>query len=1577
MRPSYVAKSATIANGVQNMLKRLTCLIIVLLLASVAAAGVIEREFSFEPVQVTNDGVYDHFILEGLESYGEPGEPVLPMLAYTLLVPAGEELVAVRMIDGEWETLTQTTYPVPGSAVMPLSKWRQTELTPNPEIYQGASRFPAEPIHDIQTGFLRGHSLGSFLLNPIRWQPNTGITEQLRHVRLELITEPSYRAQEALRLLRGDDYSVKLLSVITDDLDQLGAYPIQQDRELDEVPLNFLIICDESHAEAWEEYAEFKRSIGMQTAVITTQDIYDEFEGNDHQDQIRNAIIDYYYSHWVNYILLGGDVAFVPYRGFYAVVQGQEEDSNIPADLYYAGLDGTWNTDNDNRWGESNEADLYQEVCIGRAPITSIPMIQTWIDKQIRLQAQPVVNEVTNALMVGEDLGWTAWGGDYMDEIWHGSDNYGYRTYGFTPVWNVQSLYDTPNYTWPVQELFNRLNSGFYMVHHLGHANVTYALKASLGQINNTNMTNNGMNHTYYLTYTQGCYCGAFEQGSITEKWTTIDNGAFAFISNSRYGWGSGNDTNGPSQRYHRQFVDAIFYENIFNLGDINRDSKHDNAPNINGSCMRWCYYEINLFGDPTIDIYSSTAEEFDVDCPVVCEIGEDGLVITVNGVENALVSVCRNGELLENALTDEAGVATVDLLIDQPGPLDVSITAHNHVPYFTQIIAIAPDEGYPNIQGVSVHDEVTGNGNGQADYGETVEIALEVVNRGLAAIQSLSVTAISLSPWLTIEPQPMGAENLDPNEGTTLTFPVQVSPITPDNTRAQIALSVIADDLNRNIDINVDLHAPRLTLRLIEINDENDGDGDYRLEPGEVGEVTFELTNDGTSDLNNVVLSLSATDPALQQIITNPEVIEVAADETIVIQNMVSITVAEEANDPCRAWLLCELTREDGYRYSVYKAIEIGGFFENLEREVEGWTHYSTAGWGDQWHVSDYRNWTHEGSHSWKLGGEGGANYADHLDAFLELPPIERTGPLTLSFRHWIDAEISRNYPGDCYDGGRVELSYDGEEWERIPMAGYNYSTRGTGPFGVDVMVYSGHIDWEEQSYTIYGQGMLYIRFHFGSDVGTTAEGWYIDDISLTMPDLLYYPSGFQGELEDGIVHLEWNTPMGELDEAAELLGFIVYRNSHAITNVIMETSYDDVLISEPSGIYEYEVSACYNRGISPPCDPIEIEWTQNIFNLTIPLRANYFEMISSYVVPEDLNAAQVFGNVNDLVIVYQSNGGIYLPPRINTIGALTMTQAYRILCESQSEVTFTGARLDPTTQYTLTRGPWQWFGYPFDVPVPIETALASVADQVDIVITDDGRMWLPHMHINTIGNMQPGEGYMTIVLETVTFQYVTERLLTATPPNNVAENSSLNSSVATGLPYAVLVQISPQILALDPSTIELWDNEQLVGNAVIQEEQEIIPVVAWEGSDEYHLAGFHDGAPITFVVKKADGSKIDIAQPEASACFGEGAYAQVNLDLVPTDLPADFRVEATYPNPFNPVFTVPFSLPEKGEVAIALFNILGQKVFSGRHLYEAGVHRYLFTTDQTRQPLVSGVYFLQVEFQGVSRIQKIVLLK
>jgi hypothetical protein len=113
---------------------------------------------------------------------------------------------------------------------------------------------------------------------------------------------------------------------------------------------------------------------------------------------------------------------------------------------------------------------------------------------------------------------------------------------------------------------------------------------------------------------------GGFDQGysgnseAISEHFVYTEHGAIAVIMNARYGWYSPGTTHGPSQYFDYEFFDAIYTENIKNLGAANDDSKTDNAgAAMSDAYLRWCYLELNLHGDPHTEILEPVKYDHDI----------------------------------------------------------------------------------------------------------------------------------------------------------------------------------------------------------------------------------------------------------------------------------------------------------------------------------------------------------------------------------------------------------------------------------------------------------------------------------------------------------------------------------------------------------------------------------------------------------------------------------------------------------------------------------------------------------------------------------------------------------------------------------------------------------------------------------------------------------------------------------------------------------------------------------------------------------------------------------------------------
>tara|TARA_B100000029_G_scaffold497744_1_gene565674 strand:- start:6794 stop:9517 length:2724 start_codon:yes stop_codon:yes gene_type:complete len=100
---------------------------------------------------------------------------------------------------------------------------------------------------------------------------------------------------------------------------------------------------------------------------------------------------------------------------------------------------------------------------------------------------------------------------------------------------------------------------------------------------------------------------------------------------------------------------------------------------------------------------------------------------------------------------------------------------------------------------------------------------------------------------------------------------------------------------------------------------------------------------------------------------------------------------------------------------------------------------------------------------------------------------------------------------------------------------------------------------------------------------------------------------------------------------------------------------------------------------------------------------------------------------------------------------------------------------------------------------------------------------------------------------------------------------------------------------------------------------------------------------------------------------------------------LPTDYELSQNFPNPFNAVTTLRFSVPEESSVSIAVYDLLGEKItiLSDRMMYGAGNHAIIWDgRDYNGKLMSTGVYFYRMEaFKGGKAIyqdaRKLIMLK
>jgi len=95
--------------------------------------------------------------------------------------------------------------------------------------------------------------------------------------------------------------------------------------------------------------------------------------------------------------------------------------------------------------------------------------------------------------------------------------------------------------------------------------------------------------------------------------------------------------------------------------------------------------------------------------------------------------------------------------------------------------------------------------------------------------------------------------------------------------------------------------------------------------------------------------------------------------------------------------------------------------------------------------------------------------------------------------------------------------------------------------------------------------------------------------------------------------------------------------------------------------------------------------------------------------------------------------------------------------------------------------------------------------------------------------------------------------------------------------------------------------------------------------------------------------------------------------------EIPDKFLLHPPYPNPFNPITTIRYDLPEQATVNIIIYDMLGRRVKTVvKTNQEAGFKSVIWDgTNNQGNPVSAGVYFYQIQAGDFVLTKKMVLLK
>lgn len=665
----------------------------------------------------------------------EPGTPLLPVISGNVLLPPGAELEAVELVSAEWHELGQGLMLHPVQPMRPVSRWNSVGFVgPDAAVYSSDAPFPASALTAVPAGNKTGFRVAGFLFCPFQYHPATG--RLLLATRAELAVRYRENTAPVQTLTPGQvEFGAEMVAKLVVNPRDVGRMvPPAADPDVAS-ELDVAVVTSQTLKASLAGFLGHLGRKGYIAEIFTTDSIYARYPGADNAEKVRNFLKDMFATRGLKYVVLAGDVQHVPYRTGYL----NYSPYNVPADIYFADLDGTWNANGNSYYGEmeGDSVDLFADIYVGRLPLDDGTHAATFLHKDTTYELHPDTAYLDNVLLPFEDL-WSSI--DYYGRIIN--KNIALALSAMSP-WQVDSMLSMPPAT-----VVAAINAGRQLFHFAGHGAVS-----SFGSTFSTSNLGSLTNITKpCIVNSMACDCGNFDQNDcLGEQFVTIANGgAVSTCLNARYGWGAP-PCMGPSENlcmeFYNNYIKGMTQGQAYGLAkDFYRNAAFSQLT------YRWSVYDWTLQGDPTMLMWRRPPQALTVNHADTIAAVPQQFAVTVECADAALagarVAVRHGSDLVGRAVTNSQGTALVNLpVLEDTWTLTVSVTGQDAAIYEATVWTIAGGNAPLVVADYLRVDDP----NGRLDPNDDVDLYLVVRNRGSAPASGVTGVLRSGSPWVVV----------------------------------------------------------------------------------------------------------------------------------------------------------------------------------------------------------------------------------------------------------------------------------------------------------------------------------------------------------------------------------------------------------------------------------------------------------------------------------------------------------------------------------------------------------------------------------------------------------------------------------------------------------------------------------------------------------------------------------------------------------------------------------------------------------------------------------------------------------
>ncbi|MEA3286571.1 MAG: C25 family cysteine peptidase [Candidatus Marinimicrobia bacterium] len=793
-------------------------------------------------------GEFTQLNIPGFHRTLETGVPQLPSMNRLIELPQGDNF-QVSLIYSETETLNLRAlgFDAPVFPAQPsLAKNIDPNTVPflmNDDLYTEDNYLDQEQLQLDMLGQMRDANIGLLKIQPVEYNPVTG---ELRiHHRLKLQIDLS-QSDWPLTQTRKSQKQTAVFSVLHRQITSL----VQQDgvrEDLVTAPIKMAIVAHSMFSDALQPFIQWKQRQGY--TII--EGYLGEGDLGSTSTSIENWLTDLYNGGTAedpapSFVLLVGDRAQVP-------APNGNHGSHV-TDRYYAEVTG----------------DMLPDMYLGRFPAASVSQLEAMIAKTLMYEQYTM----TDPSYLGEVVMIAGMDGTFGPTHGNGQINYGTQHY-FNPEHGILSH----TYLYPVSgssaaAIRADLSAGVAFANYTAHGSATTWHDPYLS-ISNVNALTNSQ--AYFTAIANACLTAKFDTPEcIGEAFLRApDKGAIGYIGGTNstywdedYYWGVGNGPVVPSGATYEQtswgMYDGLFHDHgepesewtITNSAMVYRGNLAVTESSSSRANYYWEIYQ--LFGDPSLMTYMGVPETASVSVPDAVVMGSSEIVISAPPFCYASLNI--NNANITAVQVDGMGNATLffdptDLI---PGVAELVVTGQNLQPWFGEINIITPDGAYLIVDHIILDDSPQGNGNGQADFGETLDIYFTLHNVGVDTAYNVIGDLSTWDPYVTTLIQAAQVDLLAPDSTVAQgPFTIMVGSDCPDNHLAELSLSLMAGLGQWTADFELLLRAPHVVMSDILVND----DDNHRLDIGESTILTLSMENQGGSDLSTLQVTLSSDD--------------------------------------------------------------------------------------------------------------------------------------------------------------------------------------------------------------------------------------------------------------------------------------------------------------------------------------------------------------------------------------------------------------------------------------------------------------------------------------------------------------------------------------------------------------------------------------------------------------------------------------------------------------------------------------------------------------------------------------------